>query len=362
MLEKYARLLVDYCLEIQDGERLFVQGSTLATPLIKEVYRWAMRRGAVVITELEWSEKSNIFYGEAQGDQLTWESPLLREVFQNFDAYLHIRAPFNLRAGQEIDAQKRKTRSKAMEDLQQVYNTRTADRSLRRCLCQYPTHAAAQEAGMSLEAYERFVFDACHLYDEDPQESWLKVRTEQQRLVDFMNGVKQMRFVGQQMDLSFSVDGRTWINSDGRTNMPSGEIFTAPVEDSVEGEIYFSYPSVFQGHPVQGIHLNIHKGVVQSWTADVGASFLDEIFKIEGARTFGEVAIGTNYHISRATKNILFDEKIGGTIHMAIGQTYIQTGGMNRSSIHWDMITDMKKEGQIWADGTLIYEKGKFII
>ncbi|NND05461.1 MAG: aminopeptidase [Saprospiraceae bacterium] len=362
MITDYAKLLVDYCLEMKKGEQLLVQSSTLAIPLVKEVYRLALRRGAMVVTELEWSDKINIFYEEAEGDQLSWESPLLATTFKHFDAYLHIRAPYNIRGGQEIDTQKRKTRAKAMQGLQEVYNSRTADRSLRRCLCQYPTHAAAQEAGMSLPTYERFVYNACHLFDENPQDSWLTVRAEQQRLIDFLNGVKQMRFVGKQTDLSFSVADRTWINSDGRTNMPSGEVFTAPVEDSVEGKIYFSYPSVYRGHPVQDIHLTIEEGEVKSWSAEQGAALLDDIFDIEGARRFGEVAIGTNYHIRRATKNILFDEKIGGTIHMAIGQTYRQTGGTNRSTIHWDMIKDMEQEGQIWADEKLIYECGKFLI
>ncbi len=362
MNKKYAELLVDYCLEIKEGERLFVRSTTLALPLIKEVYRLASRRGAMVMTDLEWCEKNNIFYQEASDKQLTWVSPLLQEVFQHFDAYLHIRAPYNVREGQEIDPRKRKIRAEANKDLQRIYHERTADRRLKRSLCQYPTQAAAQEAGMSLEAYEHFVYEACHLYDDDPRQSWLNIGTHQQRYVDYLNTVDHMRFVNKDSDLSFSVRGRTWINSEGKTNMPSGEVFSSPIEDSVEGKILFNYPSIFRGHPVQNIRLTIKKGEVTKWQADSGADLLDQVFDIPGAKRFGEVAIGTNYHISRSTNNILFDEKIGGTIHLAVGQTYAQTGGKNNSSIHWDMITDMKQDGQIWADGSLIYENGKFLI
>ena len=227
-------------------------------------------------------------------------------------------------------------------------------------LCQYPTEAAAQAARMTLPEYAEFVFNACRLYDDDPVESWLKVRKNQQGVVDFLNTCDLIRYKNERTDISFSVSGRTWINSDGRANMPSGEVFTGPVEESVNGVVHFDYPSVYSGHDVQGITLHVENGKIEKWEAEIGQTVLDQVFAIEGSRYFGEVAIGTNYHIQQPTRNILFDEKIGGTIHMAVGQSYLQSGGKNQSAIHWDMIADMRKGGEIYADGEIIYRDGYF--
>ena len=362
MYKKYAALLIDYCLEINPGDRLLIQSTTLAEPLVREVYRHAMRKGAHVVTELEWREQLNIFYSEANTSQLNWLSPLKTSVFPNFEAYLYIRAPFNLREHQSRNQDKLKIRSVATKEIDLAYQKRTATRSLKRCLCQFPTQAAAQEAGMSLEEFEAFVFKACRLNDSDPQASWLDVRKIQQKIVDYLNQVDQVTYRNQHSNLTFRVKDRIWMNSDGQTNMPSGEVYTAPIEDSVNGHIHFDYPSVFRGHPVEGITLHVTDGLITKWEAKVGKELLDQIFEIDGSQRFGEVAIGTNYHIQRPTKNILFDEKIGGTVHMAIGQSYLQTGGKNNSSVHWDMIADMRSGGEIWADGQKIYQDGQFLL
>ncbi len=362
LVQKYAMLLVDYCLEIREGDRLLVQSTILAEPLVREVFRLATRAGAHVVTELEWREQQRIFYMESTRHQLEWLSPLQEKVFQDFEAYLYIRAPYNLREDQNIDNDKRKARSQATREMHEIYNRRTATRDLKRCLCQFPTQAAAQEAGMSLEEYEEFVYHACRLYDADPQVSWLKVRKTQQRFVDYLNQVDVIQFQKEGTDLKIRVKDRIWINSDGQTNMPSGEVYTAPHEDEVDGVITFDYPSVFRGCLVEGITLEVRKGEIMRWEAKNGQTVLDEIFTFEGSRRFGEVAIGTNYNIRIPTRNILFDEKIGGTIHMAIGQSYYQTGGKNSSPIHWDMISDMLNGGEIRADGELIYRNGQFLI
>lgn len=362
IIEKYAKLLVEYCLEIKEGERLYIDTSTAAKPLVKEVYRHAYSVGGIVEYQLRFSEEKNIKYRNAKGVQLDHVPVLYKEAMENFDAYLAIRAPHNLVENHSIDKEKTKRYSKAAKATHDLYFKRTADGSLKRSLCQFPTQASAQMAGMSLEEYSKFVFNACRLYDEDPKTSWLEVRKNQQHIVDYLNTVDKVKYISNQTDIEFSVKGRKWINSDGRTNMPSGEVFTGPIEDSVNGQVYFSYPSVYSSRPVKGIQLNVKNGEVISWTAEQGKELLDEIFQYPGAKYFGEVAIGTNYNIQTATKNILFDEKIGGTIHMAVGQSYLQTGATNQSPIHWDMITDMKEGGQIIADGKLIYENGKFLI
>ncbi|MCZ2102129.1 MAG: aminopeptidase [Chitinophagales bacterium] len=362
ILQKYAHLLVHYCLELKKGEKLYITTTSLAESLLREVYRAAIRVGAHVEYQMTFSEQQKIFITEADDAQLDYVNPFKREMMETFDAYLVIRAPFNLREDQNNDSAKTARSMQANQVINQIYSERIADRSLKRCLCQFPTQASAQEAGMSLEEYEHFVYDACRLYDEDPAQSWIQVRESQQKIVDYLNKCDQIQYKNKKSDVRFSVKDRIWINSDGRNNMPSGEVFSGPIEDSVEGYIYFDYPSIYLGTEVVGIKLEIEQGQVVRWSAEKGQEVLDQVFAIEGARYFGEVAIGTNYHIQRTTKNILFDEKIGGSVHMAVGQSYKQTGGKNSSSVHWDMIADMKDGGQIWADGKLIYENGKFLI
>jgi aminopeptidase len=362
ILEKYADLLVNYCLEIKAGEKLYISTTTLAEPLLREVYRLAVRKGAIVEYQMIFREQNRIFIAEANEDQLDYVNPAYEEMMSTYDAYLVIRAPFNVREDQANDPQKTGRRQKALNIVNQIYSERIADRSLKRCLCQFPTQAAAQEAGMSLEEYEHFVYNACHLEANDPSAKWLEVRASQQKVVDYLNNCDYIRYKNPKSDITFRVKNRIWINSDGRSNMPSGEVFTGPIEDTVNGYMHFDFPTVYMGHEVQGVTLHVKDGRVVTWTADKGQEFLDDIFKIEGSRYFGEVAIGTNYNIQRTTKNILFDEKIGGSVHMAIGQSYKQTGGKNQSPIHWDMIANMKDGGEIWADGILIYQNGYFLM
>ncbi len=362
ILKKYASLLVYYCLEIKPGEKVYISSTTLAEPLVREVYREAIQAGAHVECHLAFREQHRLFMAHANDSQLAQPPAFLPGVMDSFDAFLVIRAPFNLREDQSIAPARAKIRNKALTPMNEVYSDRTANRSLRRCLCQYPTDAAAQEAGMSLDEYAHFVYNACYLFSEDPQAEWLKVRNTQQHIVDYLNQTSEIRYQNKNSDITFSVKGRTWINSDGRTNMPSGEVYTGPVEDSVEGTIAFSYPTLFMGRDVEGVKLTVEGGRVVHWEAERGRDLLDAILDMDGARYFGEVAIGTNYQIQRTTKNILFDEKIGGSVHMALGQSYKQTGGKNQSPIHWDLITDMTKGGRIYADGKLIYQDGKFLI
>jgi aminopeptidase len=367
MLQKYAHLLVNYCLEIKEGEKLFIQTTTLAEPLVREVYREALRAGASVVeTDFIFRERSRIFHKESNEAQLKTVSPFYKLAMETFDAYLHIRAPFNLREDQNTEGSKIKMRGEATREISQLYAERTAKRGqvggMKRNLCQYPTDASAQEAGMSLSEYEDFVFNACKLNEPDPMQAWIDLRNNQKRVTDYLNRCKSMRYVAENMDISFSTEGRTWINSDGQTNMPSGEVYTSPVENGVNGVVHFTYPCLYQGHEVEGVTLWVKDGFIEKWEAKRGQEFLDKIFDIEGTRRFGEAAIGTNYGINRMTKNILFDEKIGGTIHMAIGQSYLQAGGKNQSAVHWDMITDMTQGGEIYADGDMIYQNGHFLI
>ena len=361
-LKKYAQLLIDYSIDLKEGERLFVKSSTLAEPLLKEIYKLVVDRGAIIELDIDVEEGLEYMIANGSEKQLSHLPTLRKKAMEEFECYLNIRAPFYLENRFDIPKQNRSLRNKKTKSILDDYYRRTSDGSMRRSLCQFPTQACADAAEMSLKEYAQFVSKACKLDQDDPKQAWLDLRATQQRIVDFLNRSDKVQYLSSKTDISFSVKDRIWINSDGRTNMPSGEVFTGPIEDSVNGHVYFDFPSVYRGKSVEGITLNVEGGEVKSWSAEEGQNLLDEVFEVPGSRFFGEVAIGTNYDIQRATKNILFDEKIGGTIHMAVGQSYAQTGGKNQSIIHWDMISSMNTDAQIIVDGKKIYEDGKFLI
>lgn len=364
ILQKYAALLVNYCLEVKANETVYISSSYLAEPLLKEVVKEVYKAGGnpALNIELNLGDANVLKLGEKQ--QLEWVNPMRKVAFETFDCYLNIRAPFAKGDDEQepVDNEKFKIFQEAQKELNNLYFERTGNGSMRRCLCQYPTLAGAEDAEMSLEEYEKFVFQSCYLYDENPVEKWLEVRQNQAAYVERLNRAKNVHYKGPNIDIQFSVEGRKWMNSDGRANMPSGEVFSAPVEDSVNGKVYFSYPGIYMGKDVEGVSLEVKNGEIISWEAEKGQDVLDKVFSIPGAKFFGEVAVGTNFNIQRTTRNILFDEKIGGSIHMAVGQSYKQCGGKNESTIHWDMITDMKNGGEIFADGELIYKNGRFLV
>jgi len=364
ILKKYAQLLVNYCLAVKKNDKVYISSSYLAEPLLKEVVRETYIAGGIPVLNIEINGIGNMAMEHADNEQLAWQNPMRKMVMETFDCYLNIRAPF-AKGDDEIeikDQEKFKILQGANRETNRIYFERTGNGSMRRCLCQYPTQAGADDAEMTLEQYENFVFQSCYLYDEDPVAKWLQVRKKQQVYVDYLNKVDQVQYKGPNIDITFSVKDRIWMNSDGRANMPSGEVFSAPIEDSVNGWAYFNYDTIYMGKDVKGVRLEVKDGEVVKWDAEMGKDILDKVFAIDGARHWGEVAIGTNYNIQRTTRNILFDEKIGGSIHMAVGQSYKQCGGKNESTVHWDMITDMKNGGQIFADGVLIYENGAFLI
>jgi aminopeptidase len=364
IIEKYAKLLVNYCLAVKHNEKVYITSTYLAESLLKEVAREIYLAGGIPVFNIELKGMSEWVLEYGQEHQLTWANPMKKYAFENFDCYLNIRAPFEKGDDEHEpqDAEKFKLHQKAQMEINKIYFERTGDGSMRRCLCQFPTQAGADDARMTMEEYEKFVYQSCYLFNENPVEKWLEVRNEQQTYVDRLNKADKINYKGPNIDISFSVKGRTWINSDGRANMPSGEVFSAPIEDSMNGKVYFSYPTIYMGKDVVGISLEVKNGEIISWDAEEGKDVLDKVFAIDGARKWGEVAVGTNFNIQRTSRNILFDEKIGGSIHMAVGQSYKQCGGLNESTVHWDMITDMKNGGEIWADGELIYKDGKFLI
>jgi aminopeptidase len=285
----------------------------------------------------------------------------MKLAFEEFECLASLYGLANTKALTRIDPAKQGRVAKAQADLMKRYMERAATGELKWVVTMFPTNAHAQDAEMSLAEFEDYIYSTMFVDTDDPVKEWRKIYDEQQRYVDWLSGKDELVVKGPNVDLTLSIKDRGFINADGVDNMPSGEIFTSPVEDSVNGWIRFTYPAIEMGREVEGIELKIEKGKVVEATAEKNEAFLLEMLDVdEGARYVGEFAIGTNKRINRFIKNILYDEKIGGTIHMALGAGFEEIGGKNKSGIHWDMICDMRDGGQIFVDGELFYESGEF--
>jgi aminopeptidase len=282
---------------------------------------------------------------------------------QKANATLHIMAEHNLKSMSGIDPAKQARASQARAELSRLFMQRSASGDLRWCTTLYPTNASAQEAGMSLPMYEDFVYSAMLLDRDDPIAAWRAQASEQQRLADVLAKARDVRITGDGTDLRLSIAGRTWVNGDGTKNFPDGEVFSAPVEDSVNGVITYTYPAIFNGREVDGVRLTFEGGRAVKAEARQGEAFLNEMLNMDaGARVLGEIGIGTNYGIQVFTKNMLFDEKIGGTVHLALGAAYPECGGKNESSLHWDMLIDLRRGGEVQLDGRTAMKDGKWLV
>ena len=361
-VEKLANLIVDYSVKLKPREIVAINGDAVAAPLIQACYRAALRRGAFVVCDVVLGSVAEIFYAEANKEQLQWLSPLTLYKARKIDASIGIWAGENTKALTNVDPKRLALASLARKPVMKLLMDRTAAKTFRWCGTQWPCNASAQDAEMSLEEYEEFVFNAGHLDDPNPAQTWKRISKQQQVLADFLNRRRQIRIVAEDTDLTFSVKGHKWINCDGQLNFPDGEVFTGPVEETVEGHVKFSFPAVYGGREVNGVRLTFERGKVVKAEADKGQDFLRAMIAMDkGSCYLGEAAFGTNYNVKRYTKNTLFDEKIGGTIHLALGAGYPETGNKNRSGLHWDMVCDLRKGGEIYADGDLIQKNGRFL-
>jgi aminopeptidase len=361
-LQQLASILVNYSLSIKKNDLFLISGNPLATPLIKEVYKQALELGANPYTKVGVDGLSEIYYNNASEKQLKYVSPMARFEIKNIDARLSIISSENTRSLTRVDPKKQAISSAAQQEIHDIFLQRAAKKELRWCLTQYPTNAAAQDAEMSLEEYEDFVFKAAHVNERDPIRYWKKVYKEQEKIRKILESKKKLRVVAKETDLNVSVAGRKWINCHGKENFPDGEIFTGPVENSTDGYISYSFPASHGGRLIEDIQLWFKKGKVVKAKASKGEKFLNSMLDMDkGSRYVGEFSFGTNYGIKIFTKNTLFDEKIGGTIHIAVGSGYPETGSKNKSGLHWDMVCDLRKNGEVYADGDLIYKNGKFL-
>ncbi len=361
-IEKYADVLLNYCIKLKKDQLVCLRGSSLAEPLILELYKAALLKGAHPFTRVLLQGLEEIYFKYSSESQLKYITPIQKYELNNSDALVAIMSDFNTKELTNIDPRKHAVAHKAARPLMQKTMKRAAQGRFAWVGCLFPTNAAAQDAGMSLSDYEDFVFKACLLDRKNPVAEWQKISKYNARLIKYLSRKSEIRIVAPDTDLTYKVKGRRWINCDGKNNFPDGEVFTAPWENSASGHIRFTFPAVYNGHEVEDVRIEFRNGKAIKATASKGDSFLNTMLNMDkGSRYLGEVAIGTNFGIKNFTKNILFDEKIGGTIHMALGMAYPETGGKNSSGLHWDMICDLRKEGALYANGQLFFKNGKFL-
>ncbi len=360
--QKLAKVIVQHSVEIKPGDKVGIFGSNAAAPLIRELYRQVLRTGAHPHVRLTLNDLQEIKMGEASDEQLRFVSDLSLQEIEYLDVTIHVWADENTKTMSRIDPKRMAMAQEAAAPVSERFMVRSASGELRWCGTLFPTNAHAQDAGMSLADYEDFVFGAGLLDHDDPPASWRRVHEEQQRVADYLMQHDEIHIVAPGTDITYRVGGRTWLNASGTKNFPDGEVFTGPVEDSANGTVRFTYPAVYNGQEVEDVLLTFRDGRVVDATAARNQEFLLAMLDMDpGARCLGEVAFGLNYGIQKFTRNILFDEKIGGTMHMALGRSYPETGGQNKSALHWDMICDLR-EGKVYADGELCYENGRFTI
>lgn len=362
-IEKLADLLVNYSTGVRKGDRVVIQSSTVAEPLLKELYKRILQAGGHPFMMNSLPDIDEIYYKYASDEQIKYIHKPTELIYETYDVRISIIAESNTRALANVDPARTVMQQKAREGLMKTFLRRSAAGELRWVVAPYPTNALAQDADMGLLEYEDFVYQACLPDMNDPVGYWVNFSRRQKAVIDWLKGKKEIHVTGLETDLHLNVEGRIFENCDGRLNMPDGEIFTGPVEDSVEGHVYFSYPAIYNGREVDGVRLWFEHGKVVKATAEKNEDFLNKTLNTDaGSRYVGEFAIGTNEGITRFTREILFDEKIGGSFHMALGAGYPETGSKNESAIHWDMICDLRKGGEIRVGGDLLYRNGKFVI
>ncbi len=362
-VEKLARTLVDYSVAVRTGDRVLINGCALAEPLLKAIYVRVLQAGGhpLIIASIPGIEE--LVFRYASDEQLKHVPKPLELAMETYDVRISILAEINTKALSNIEPGKIVLHQRARTDLMRTFMRRSATGELRWTVAPFPTNAFAQDAEMGLTEYEDFVYGACLPDMDNPVGYWQRFSSRQQKIVDWLKGKKTIQLKGPETSLRLSIAGRTFINCDGHHNMPDGEIFTGPIEESIEGNVYFSYPAIYGGREVTGVRLWFEKGKVIKASADKGDAFLNQTLNTDaGSRYIGEFAIGTNEGITRFTRQILFDEKIGGSFHMALGAGYPETGSRNESAIHWDMICDLHNGGEIWVDDELLYRNGKFVI
>jgi aminopeptidase len=362
-VEKLADVLVDYSTEVKANDLVSIRGAFVAEPLILAIYQRCLERGAHPMIRASLPAAEPIFYRSAKDPQLDfiWETD--RWLMDNIDVSFSIISEMNTRQLSRMDPAKQVRVSKARKPMMDRFFERSASGDVRWNVTLFPTEAHAMEAQMSLAEYEDFFYSACMLDKDDPAGEWRKMAERHGRLIEWMQGRSEIHLEGEGTDLLLDVGGRTWIGADGDYNFPDGEIFTGPVENKTRGYVTYSFPAIYGGMAVEGIRLEFEEGRVVKATAQKNEDFLvQKLDTDEGSRVLGEIGIGTNYGIKEFTGEILMDEKIGGTVHLAVGASYPESGGLNTSAVHWDMVCDLRAGGRISVDGDVLMEDGKLLV
>lgn len=363
--QKLANIAVNYSVGVKKGQRVYVMGPTIAEELFQALYAEILKAGAhpLLIPEVEGEEE--LLFRHGSEEQIIYLDEVIKTIFKEFDSLIYIFGDYNTRKLSLVDP-KLVTKyygSQTRREIKKITNERYLKGEYKLVVIPYPCHSLAQEANMDLFSYFEFVEKALFFDKEDPVNEWKEIEKKQNSLIKILNTTEKISILGEDTDLSFSVKGRTWENCCGHENLPDGEVYTSPVEDSVNGRIRFTYQGIYLGHEIENIYLEFKDGKVTKATADKAEDLLQEIIGVENADVLGEFAIGTNYGITDFTKNMLFDEKIGGTLHCALGLGLVECGGNNECAIHWDILKDMKPPGsKVIADGKIIYEEGQWKI
>jgi aminopeptidase len=362
-LETWAQALVGYSVDVKPGQSVAILGETPGEPLLRAIYAEVVARDAHPVIVPAFTGLSAVLMAKGNDAQLAYVNPVERFVRAEADVVVNVLAESNTKAMSGVDPARQQLFRKARTDLIHEFSRRSAEGLMDWTLTLYPTDAYAQDAGMATADFAAFVHRACKLDTPDPVAAWKELAAEQQRLIDWLAGKSEIHLRGSDTDLRLSVAGRTWINADGRKNFPDGEIFTGPVEDSVEGRVRFSFPVVTAGREIVDVRLRFEAGKVVDASAAQNEEYLHRVLETDaGARYLGEFAFGTNFDIARFTKNILFDEKIGGTVHMAVGEGYPESGSTNMSAVHWDLICDLRQGGEVDVDGEPFMRDGRFVV
>lgn len=348
-IRRLAKTLTEHSIKIKKGNIIEISGGEKSKPLLLELSKLILKKGALPRLNVGLEGYSYLYFKYASEEMLKRYPKIGMYEAKNIQGCISIGAEYNTRELTNINPKKISIRRRATKPLQDLILKKD-----NWVICEFPTNSLAQEADMSLHEFEDFLFKATNV-------DWKKESKKQDKLKKILDKGKKVRIIGEDTDITFSIKGRQGIKCDGTRNMPDGEVFIAPVETSTEGHIRYTYPAIFGGREVDNVKLCFKKGKVVKATADKNERFLKETIKTDkGSCYLGEFGIGVNYNIKKFIKNILFDEKIGGTIHLALGMAYKEGGGKNESALHWDMIKDLRKGGEFYIDGKLIQKNGKF--
>jgi aminopeptidase len=364
-LNKFAQIIVDYSTQVQPNDRVAITATTLAEPLVTALYTLILDRGGLPHPLFDLPGQEEIFFAHAKDNQIDFVPLFHKMAFEEFDVLIKIRSDANTRALGSVDPARQARRQRGLAPLLQAQLRRGAERSLRWMSTLFPTNAYAMEAEMGYQEYQDFFFRACHADENtaDPVAHWKNVQSSQQHVIERIEGHDTIQVRGPNADINLSIKGRRLMNASGQNNLPDDEIFTGPVEESVNGWVHFTYPAVIQGRIVEDVELTFSEGRVVKANASKNKDFLFKMLDIDaGARYVGEFAVGTNFEINRFTRSILLDEKTGGSFHIALGAGYPETGSCNHSTIHWDMICDLRTDSELLVDNELVYRNGHFLI